>query len=401
MVENHLAKEIELLEEIKVLNERVDNVVSRVNAYDIKLAQHDELLRKNKLLWAQFRARRVRRKSLLPQEVDNAAHCDQLDNLGLIPLSESQLQDIRAKQSSCVRFIGCLVQASFPNGYFNTRMPEHVTKAQFKRLYEITCAYFTKIKRARRNAVKLSLKEVTNVIRTYIYNTRNRHKGRFSSSSTESEYSTAEFSCDDLPINSESCNNASNTHGANVSNGSASNDDGFNENDTDNDYCDRPCDPPNHYPNCKNFTGVVHVYGKYQLDEGTERARLRQPKAKQYHPKFAIVPDASEYNQKQPKYLQSEGKTNGSAGFYQCDVCDKKFSRKNAVARHKLIHTDPITWSKCPFCEYRASDISNLRKHSSQSHKEEKPNRLTCDICHKKLANTRNLNRHKLTIHHS
>lgn len=28
------------------------------------------------------------------------------------------------------------------------------------------------------------------------------------------------------------------------------------------------------------------------------------------------------------------------------------FSTKNAVARHKLIHTDPLTWKKCPFCEY-------------------------------------------------
>ncbi|KAK4037314.1 hypothetical protein OUZ56_029351 [Daphnia magna] len=458
MVENYLAREIDLLEEVEVLNERVDNVISR--------AQHDELLRKNKLLWIRLRARRVRR-SLPLQEVDSSPHCDQLDDMGLIPLSESQLQDIRAKNSSCVRFIGSLVQASFPNGYFDNRMPEHVTKGQFKRLYEITSAHFTKIKRARRNAVKLSLKEVVNVIRTYIYNARNRKKKRISSfSSTESEYSTAEFSNDDLPNDSGFSNNTSNTNVASgnfskdnvsqhsvssnsvpndgisndgisndgisndgisndgisnngissdsvsndtvskdsvsndtVSKDSVSNDDGFNENDTDNDYCDRPCDPPNHYPDCKNFTGVVHVDGKCQLYAEFEWARLHRPKESRYYPKFAIGLDKS--NPKQPKYLQSKGETNGSAGVCQCNVCDKIFSSKNAVARHKLIHTDPLTWKKCPFCEYRACDISNLRKHTSKKHKEDKPNRLTCDICHKKLANTRNLDRHKQKIHHS
>ncbi|KAI9552496.1 hypothetical protein GHT06_022862 [Daphnia sinensis] len=416
MAENYLEKEIELLEEIEVLNQRVDNVISRVNAHDIKLAQHDELLQKNKLLWARLKTRRARRRSLPSQVVDSG----QLDDVGLIPLSESQLQDIRAKNSSCVRFIGSLVEASFPNGYFDNRMPEHVTKGQFKRLYEITSAHFTKIKRARRSAVKLSLKEVVNVIRTYIYNARNRHKKQLSSSSsTESESSIDdEIYNHDFSSDSESSHNASNTNVVSgnfskdnvpqqtvsndtVAKESVSNDDGFNENDTDNDYCDRPCDPPNHYPNCKNFTGVVHVDGKCQFDDKTERAKLRQPKERQLYPKFAIVHDMSECKQKQPNYLQSEGKKNGSAGDRQCDICDKIFSTKSAVTRHKLIHTDRLTWKKCSFCEYRACDISAIRQHTNRKHKEDKPNRLTCDICHKKLANARNLERHKLKIHHS
>lgn len=103
---------------------------------------------------------------------------------------------------------------------------------------EITSAHFNEIKRARKKPVKLTLGEVVNVIRTYIYNAHNRGRKRINET-ISSDYSSS--------INVVNGNVSQDSIGS----GSVFNDDGFIENDTDSDYCDRPCDPPNHYPDCK------------------------------------------------------------------------------------------------------------------------------------------------------
>ncbi|XP_046650280.1 uncharacterized protein LOC124341285 isoform X2 [Daphnia pulicaria] len=47
---------------------------------------------------------------------------------------------------------------------------------------------------------------------------------------------------------------------------------------------------------------------------------------------------------------------------FECNVC-LKYSTKNSLVRHRLKHSDPETWKKCPFCDYKTPDSYVLKVH--------------------------------------
>ena len=69
------------------------------------------------------------------------------------------------------------------------------------------------------------------------------------------------------------------------------------------------------------------------------------------------------------KYPTDHTKTKRSQDFkFLCDLCGKKFARKNDYKSHQLVHTDERLF-KCKFCDVKFKRKSNLNKHfKSQKH---------------------------------
>ena len=82
------------------------------------------------------------------------------------------------------------------------------------------------------------------------------------------------------------------------------------------------------------------------------------------------------------------------AGEYECNLCEKSFSNKNALQYHLDNHMElKVT---CDLCGFQSSSKGNLAMHK-QIHKNEAKHE--CDECDKKFANKRNLMRHQKEFH--
>ncbi|XP_046652047.1 uncharacterized protein LOC124342885 [Daphnia pulicaria] len=98
---------------------------------------------------------------------------------GLLPLTEIQLQEL-AKPDNCVQFIGKLLLASYPEGYFlikENSFAVAVTSYHMDALYRIVSSKYKEIKRRGRPSQNLTKEEMSLVIRNKVikFRTVNRH----------------------------------------------------------------------------------------------------------------------------------------------------------------------------------------------------------------------------------
>ncbi|EFX79450.1 hypothetical protein DAPPUDRAFT_304847 [Daphnia pulex] len=98
---------------------------------------------------------------------------------GLLPLTEIQLQEL-AKPDNCVQFIGKLLLASYPEGYFlikENSFAVAVTSYHMDALYKIVSSKYKEIKRRGRPSQNLTKEEMSLVIRNKVIKFRsvNRH----------------------------------------------------------------------------------------------------------------------------------------------------------------------------------------------------------------------------------
>ena len=78
---------------------------------------------------------------------------------------------------------------------------------------------------------------------------------------------------------------------------------------------------------------------------------------------------------------------------YECDVCQKKFTRSCHLFDHKKIHNEEKP-HQCDICSTRFSLLTHLADHKSK-HTEDK--RYECDICHQIFTQSGAITRHKRT----
>lgn len=74
---------------------------------------------------------------------------------------------------------------------------------------------------------------------------------------------------------------------------------------------------------------------------------------------------------------------------YSCDVCRKKFSTRNLLDNHLLMHKDGF---KCTLCDVFSSPYS-LSSHKIMKHRRSS----TCTICERSFPSTTNFYQHVLT----
>ena len=82
---------------------------------------------------------------------------------------------------------------------------------------------------------------------------------------------------------------------------------------------------------------------------------------------------------------------------FQCNLCEKTFTRKDSCLAHeKTIHLGEKPF-RCQFCEKAFSDRGNCHKHETIIHLGEKP--FQCQFCEKTFARKDSSLKHETRIH--
>ena len=91
-------------------------------------------------------------------------------------------------------------------------------------------------------------------------------------------------------------------------------------------------------------------------------------------------------------------KYNGQvSGLYQCDICNKRFSRKYGLKSHISRVHEKNKLYKCPICEKNFSDNSYLKTHSASVHEGKRP--YQCPICKATFTQRPHMNTHMKSFH--
>ena len=86
-----------------------------------------------------------------------------------------------------------------------------------------------------------------------------------------------------------------------------------------------------------------------------------------------------------------------------CDICGKALSSKQALAKHRMLHTDERPY-KCDFpgCDAAFTQGVQLKNHKSSHLRKQglvAPDDHQCERCGKYLATRSALNSHIMTVH--
>ena len=57
-----------------------------------------------------------------------------------------------------------------------------------------------------------------------------------------------------------------------------------------------------------------------------------------------------------------------STFYYQCDVCNKNFTREDNLLRHKKIHDADKIYHSCDKCTYKTTRKYDLKRHANKKH---------------------------------
>ena len=109
--------------------------------------------------------------------------------------------------------------------------------------------------------------------------------------------------------------------------------------------------------------------------------------AKEYKP--VLQSGLCEKSFKKEKYLKYHIK---NCGDYSCDVCQKEFSNKENLRRHKAVHVDKEY--ECTSCDKKYVNMQALRRHQA-SH----TTVFRCVACDKSFSYNINLSRHVKKFH--
>lgn len=100
---------------------------------------------------------------------------------------------------------------------------------------------------------------------------------------------------------------------------------------------------------------------------------------------------------------------------FMCDTCGASFTQRGLLARHKLLHSRPVTTKmprrlnaehghlKCDLCDSVFSSMASMRSHLKKKHHQQKSAiwdyklTTTCLKCHKTFLDPLELNKHKKT----
>ena len=80
---------------------------------------------------------------------------------------------------------------------------------------------------------------------------------------------------------------------------------------------------------------------------------------------------------------------------FQCDSCNKKFTRKHDLFRHKIRHTNELK-HKCDVCGKNFLDVPTLNRHQ-RIHSNERP--YVCKLCDKGFNDPSTLRQHYQRVH--
>ncbi|XP_041983767.1 zinc finger protein 62 homolog isoform X2 [Aricia agestis] len=84
---------------------------------------------------------------------------------------------------------------------------------------------------------------------------------------------------------------------------------------------------------------------------------------------------------------------------HRCDVCDKTFSTKYQLGKHRLKHgSQPLPTYPCPHCERTFSSPANRARHVKTVH--ERSVRFECKICDKEFTTMESMRNHIDHVHH-
>ena len=99
-----------------------------------------------------------------------------------------------------------------------------------------------------------------------------------------------------------------------------------------------------------------------------------------------------ELEEEDPLGLADDSKQEGG---YNCDKCEKSFTRKSDLTRHIQSVHDKIRYN-CNQCAKSFSERGTLKRHIKSAHENV---RYNCDKCDKSFAQNGDLNRHIKFVH--